>query len=307
MKKLLTVPNWSIGRERAVIRQVRDLLESAPVDLHYCQADIDHNRTVTAFSGSKQDVKTTLFHLADLILPAIDLQRHRGVHPRIGGLDVCPFIPLPDPVGEDALEFGEWVDGLAQEFAERFDIPVYLYEKSEKGHHRADLPSLRRGGFGGLLDKTLKPDFGPDHVHPHLGATVLGWRNFLIAFNINYRSQNSEAVERIAQKIRQLRREKNPNFLGVRALGLTLSARELVQVSLNVTKPDLTPLDPIIEFIEEMANRLGLEDGYPELIGVIRDVDIERSVKIMFRPEQVIETRLFTNSSEPPPHNHDEI
>ncbi len=294
--KVLTVPNWSIGRERSVVRQMRDILEAAPVTLHYCQPDIDHNRTVTAFSASKRQVKDTLLQLADLTLPAIDLQRHRGVHPRIGGLDVCPFIPLPDPVGEDALEFGEWVEELASEFAHRFDVPVYLYEKSEKGRHQADLPSLRKGGFGGLHDRTLHPDFGPNHVHPHLGATVMGWRNFLIAFNINFRSQNSEAVDRIAQKIRKLRREKNPHFRGVRALGFTLSARELVQVSINVTKPDLTPLDPIIDFINEMAGRLGLEDGYPELIGVIRDVDVERSVNITFRPEQVIDTRTLTIS-----------
>lgn len=294
MKKLLAVPNWSIGRERSIVRQVHDLLESAPVDVHYCQADIDHNRTVTAFSGSKREVKDTLNHLAQLILPAVDLQRHRGVHPRIGGLDVCPFIPLPNPVGEDALEFSEWIEQFAEEFANEWEVPVYLYERSEKGKHKSDLPSLRKGGFGGLLDHELNPDYGPTKVHHHLGATVIGWRDFLIALNINFRSANFDAVDRIAHKIRRLRREKHPNFIGVRALGLTLPAKEIVQVSMNITKPDITPLDPIIDFINEMAGRFGLEDGYPELIGVIRDVDIERSVNITFRPEQVIETRFLS-------------
>ena len=293
--RILTVPNWSIGRERSIVRQMRDLLDASPVTVHYCQADIDHNRTVTAFSGFKIDVSNTLFELADLTLPAIDLQRHRGVHPRMGGLDVCPFIPLEPMVGEDAMEFKEWVESQASEFADRFQVPVFLYERSEKGHHKSDLPSLRKGGFGGLIDQELSPDFGPPKAHPHLGATVIGWRDFMIAFNMNFRSANFDAVDRIAFKIRKLRREKDPRFLGVRALGFELTAKEIVQVSMNVTQPDLTSLDPIIDFVNEMAARFGLEDGYPELIGVIRDVDIERSVNITFRREQVIETRSLSS------------
>lgn len=289
--KVLAVPNWSIGRERTIVRQMRDLLDEQDVTVHYCSADIDHNRTVTAFSGSQLLVKKALFKLAELTLPAIDLKRHTGVHPRMGGLDVCPFIPLPEPVGELALEFKEWVELVADEFAAEFKIPVYLYEKSERGLHARDLPHLRSGGFGGLQEKVLSPDFGPEFAHPHLGATVMGWRDFLVALNVNFQDPNKDAVERIAYKIRQLRRQNDPRFIGVRALGFLLPARDLVQVSLNITQPDLTPIDPILEFIEEMASRFGLKDGYPELIGVIRDIDIERSVKIGFRREQVIFTR----------------
>lgn len=286
--RVLTVPNWSIGRERTVIRNVRDLLEKADVKVHYVQPDIDHNRTVTAFSGPLHAVRSTLFELCDLILPSIDLQRHRGAHPRIGGLDVCPFVPLPAPRGEEAIEFGEWVDKLAEDFATEYKVPVFLYEKSEKGRHAKDLPTLRKGGFGGMIDRDIDPDFGPKRIHRHLGATVMGWRDFLIAFNMNYQGYDNVPVERIAASIRRLRKEGDPRFIGVRAIGLVLNARELVQVSINVTNPDATALDPIIDFIEEEAARYGLQNGYPELIGVIRDVDIERSVKITFRPEQVI-------------------
>lgn len=277
---------------------MRDLLDAADVNVHYCNADIDHNRTVTAFSGHMPAVKSTLFQLAELTLPSVDLNRHRGVHPRIGGLDVCPFVPLPDPVGELAIEFSEWIEQVAQEFAEHFQVPVFLYEKSEKGRHMSDLPTLRRGGFGGLLDKELDPDFGPKLAHPHLGASVFGWRNFLIALNMNFNSRDKVAVERIAYKIRTLRRQKDARFLGVRTLGLDLPAKEIVQVSMNITQPDATPLDPILEFIEDMASRFDLPEGYPELIGVIRDIDVERSVKIGFRPEQVIYTRDFLTISD---------
>lgn len=290
---VLTIPNWSIGRERTIVRQMRDLLDEADVNVHYCNADIDHNRTVTAFSGTLYAVEKTLFELAELTLPSIDLCRHSGVHPRIGALDVCPFVPLPVPVGEQAIEFGEWVDQIAFQIAEKFSIPVFLYEHSAKRSHHSNLPSLRKGGFGGLIGKEIFPDYGPSTVHPHLGATVLGWRDFLVALNMNFNSRDKGAVERIAFKMRNLRREKDPRFEGVRTLGLDLSAREIVQVSMNITKPDITPIDPILEFIEEMANQFDLPTGYPELIGVIRDVDIERSVKLGFRPEQVVCTRDF--------------
>lgn len=290
---VLTVPNWSFGRERNLLRQVVDRLEEHVGAVHYAQADIDHNRTVTAFSGEPEEVEKTLLDLARLILPSINLQRHSGCHPRIGGLDVCPFIPVSRDFNAETLT--GWIESIAKKFAEEFDVPTFLYEKSERGTHASDLPTLRKGGFGGLLARELSPDFGPNQAHPYLGATVMGWRDFLIAFNINFQSEDLESVQRIAQKIRALRREKDPRYIGVRALGFALPSQGLVQVSMNVTQPDKTPLDPIIESVTFMAEKYGLHNGYVQLIGVIRDVDVEHSVLVPFRPEQVIVTRQGVN------------
>ncbi|MFM9874230.1 MAG: hypothetical protein ACKVQS_12290 [Fimbriimonadaceae bacterium] len=308
---ILTVPNWSLGRERTVLRQAFDFLETAPVTVHYAEADIDHNRTVTAFSGTPSNVQQTLLTLAEIILPAINLQRHTGVHPRIGGLDVCPFIPLPNLqsspphipsregeggrgvwVGEEILN--DFIHQTARLLAEVHKIPIFLYEHSAPGK---TLPNLRKGGFGGLLNQELHPDFGPNQAHPHLGATVLGWRDFLVALNVNFPNQPGAAdiLRQIGSHIRDQRRKGDPLFAGVRALGLELQAQEIAQLSMNITQPDTANFDKIISTIEELAAKSGITDGYPQLIGVIRDIDIERSTKIYARPQQVVQTRLATN------------
>lgn len=294
---VLTVPNWSFGRERGLLREVVDLLEAAPVTVHFAEADIDHNRTVTAFSGELLAVRETLLELGDLILPGLDLQRHRGVHPRIGGLDVCPFIPLSSLEGRGAAEFGAWVDETAALVAERYQMPVYLYELSARPGHLSDLPTLRKGGFGSLLDRDLSPDFGPTRVHPHLGATVMGWRSFLVALNVNFKGDNLDAVERIAHKMRQMRRNGDPRLRGVRVLGLPLPAQGMVQVSMNITRPDEVLIDPVIDFITQHGSLYGFKEHFTQLIGVIRDVDLERSVLVNYRPEQLIATRQYQSEA----------
>lgn len=291
---ILAVPNWSIGRERTVLRLAFDYLANASVRVHYAEPDIDHNRTVTGFSGEPTAVKETLLGLARILLPAINLSRHTGVHPRIGALDVCPILPMPEPTEVEELSL--FIDSIAEELATEFEIPVFMYEKSARPGHIEKLPPLRRGGFGGLLDKELHPDFGPNQVHPHLGATVLGWRDPLIALNINFPAEPSmdalAIVAQIAATIRYKRREGDSRFIGVRALGLELTAQGIAQVSMNITKPDLMSADEVIRYVYESAGKLGLSGGYPQLIGVIRDVDVERSVEIPARIEQVVPTRL---------------
>ncbi|MCW5937007.1 MAG: hypothetical protein KIT11_06865 [Fimbriimonadaceae bacterium] len=287
--RVLTVPNWSFGRDRRLLWACREALDSWQVKVHYCESDVDHNRTVTAFSGEQEVVEAVLYDLAHLVLPTIDLNRHVGVHPRIGGLDVCPFTPLEPIGGEDGRSrFLQWVESVASGLAEKFDLPVFLYEKSEKGRHEADLPGLRKGGFGGLLERELRPDYGPSRAHPLLGATVVGWRDFLIAMNANLKSSEPVAAKTIAASIRRLRSEGDPRFLGVRALGFPLASREASQVSMNVTLPDLTPVDPILEFIETMAGEMTVPPGFDELIGVIREADLPGATRLHPRPEQVV-------------------
>lgn len=288
--RLLTVPNWSFGRDKALLRRFRDTLESRNLLVHFCESDLDHNRTVTAFSGAPDLVADTVLDLCDFALPAIDLQRHMGVHPRIGALDVCPFVPLPSWDGKPDSETVERiVDRVSSVLAEKFGVPVFLYEKSERGRHETDLPALRKGGFGGLLDRKLDPDYGPGQADPHLGVAVVGERDFLIAFNVNLEPMDKVAVKAVADEIRRLRNEADPRFLGVRPLGFVLASREMSQVSLNATFPDLTPIDPIVEFIRMEGSKHGFALHSTELIGVIRERDLAGASRLVVRPEQVVD------------------
>jgi len=167
-------------------------------------------------------------------------------------------------------------------------VPVFLYEKSERGHHEAALPALRQGGFEALQYKLLRPDFGPPSPHERLGATIVGARDFLIAMNVNLATADLRPAKKIAAEIRALRAEGEARFLGVRALGFPLGSRGLTQVSMNLTLPDLTPVDPVIEWIEERARDLGASIAETELIGVIRDVDVPTALRLQMDPAQVV-------------------
>ena len=282
--RLLTVPNWSFGRDRDLLNIFRDLLEGWGLAIHFLRSDVDHNRTVSAISGDAEVIFERLERLAEAAFERIDLNRHVGVHPRIGALDVCPFLRLDDEPYPLDLK----IEAFAQRLAERFDLPIYLYEKSERGQHAFDLPTLRQAGFGGLLGKELTPDFGPTHAHTFLGATVMGERDFLIAMNVNFRSDDLSFVKRLAKHIRASRDEGDQRFTGVRALGLPLVSRNLVQLSLNLTQPDLTPPDSVIEWALAAARKAGVQHVENELIGVIRESDLPRATRLPVNREQVI-------------------
>lgn len=286
--RLLSVPNWSFGRDRTLLREACDLLHAEGVQGHYCACDVDHNRTVTAFSSEARNVFLTLQPLCELILPAVDLNKHVGVHPRVGALDVCPFVLLENGK-ENLAKAKEMVKTFAEIFARTYEIPVFLYEKSEEGRHEADLPALRKGGFGGLLGKELKPDFGPTRAHPRWGVAIMGVRDFLIAMNVNLRTQELLVAKEIARRIRTLRLEGDERFLGVRALGFRLATKDMVQVSLNLTLPDITSADPIIEYVVRQAADAQVKVDATELIGVIRQKDLLGATRLRIKPQQVVD------------------
>lgn len=289
VERVLAVPNWSFARELSLARECRGLLDATGLTVHYCQGDADHNRTVTAFSGPATGVGDAVRALARLVLPRIDLRRHVGVHPRIGGLDVCPFVPLGHPGPGDLAAFSAWVDRSAAEFASEFEVPVFLYERSEKGRHEAELPALRRGGFGGLASRSLDPDYGPVRSHERLGATVWGWRDFLIALNVNLAEADAAAAKGIAKQVRAMRADGDPRMLGVRALGLPLPSRGLSQVSMNLTLPNVTPVDPVVQFVLDRASALGIAAAGRELVGVVRPRDVAQAGLVPIQPCQVVE------------------
>lgn len=282
--QLLAVPNWSFGREAHLVGQCRQVLTHFDVSVHYCQGDPDHNRTVTAFSGDAETVRKALLALCSEVLPSVDLSVHEGVHPRVGALDVCPFVPLDGHL-DLALRFTEEV---AAEVSGRFGVPIYLYEYSERGHHAVDLPSLRKGGFAGLLGRELTPDFGPSRAHPQWGLTVMGVRDFLLALNVNLATVDPTPAKEIARRIRQLREEGDPRFTGVRSLGFPLTDRGQSQVSINVTDPDIASVDIIVQWVHHEAEKRGITVADTELIGVIRRQDLITAQSLSVDPAQVV-------------------
>ncbi len=282
--RLLAVPNWSFGRNRALLNRFRAILESAWVTTHFCESDVDHNRTVTAFSGEGEQVYEALLRLCDAAFDTIDLNAHVGVHPRIGALDVCPFVLLE---GEqlEALALAEYA---ASKIASTYDVPVFLYEKTERGRHEADLPSLRKGGVGGLASRELQADFGPPHAHPRLGVVILGVRGFLIATNVNLAAADPAFAKALSGKARKLRAEGDERFLGVRSMGVALASKSQSQLSLNLTLPDLTPVDPIIEWAIQEAERAQIRVSDTELIGVIREKDVPTATRLKIKSEQIV-------------------
>lgn len=283
--RLLTVPNWSFGRDRDLLHKFREALETFGLQVHYLQSDVDHNRTVSAFSGESAAVFQALMELSELAFERIDLNHHIGVHPRIGALDVCPFV-LDDE--KDFYRAKAEVESFAAAFSARFEVPAFLYERSELGRHEDKLPELRRGGFGSLLKRQLEPDFGPARAHPRLGVTVMGVRDFLVAMNVDLEGDDPVVAKNIAKQIRDLRAEGDERFLGVRALGFPLASVNKSQVSLNLTLPDLTPIDPIVEFIVEEARRQGRKFSRTELIGVIRRRDLLAGERVRPDARQVV-------------------
>ncbi|MFI5386808.1 MAG: hypothetical protein ACHQ50_11885 [Fimbriimonadales bacterium] len=323
--RVLTVPNWSFGRDGDLLNRFRETLEERGLSLHYLQGDVDHNRTVSAFSGEGEAVFGALERLCELAFDRIDLNHHVGVHPRIGALDVCPFLlmpelsitstsgqatpaastppspsspsspsspqpvtdSLPQPVSIERLLAG--VEAFSAKIAGRFELPIFLYEKSERGRHEADLPSLRRGGFGGLIGRELNPDFGPSHAHPRLGVSVVGVRDFLIAANVNLAAEDPGIAKAIAAEVRNLRASGDLRFLGVRALGFSLSSRHLSQVSLNFTLPDITPVDPAVEWVMGESASRGSKFVGTELVGVIRRRDLPTATRLSVREAQIVD------------------
>ncbi len=262
---VLAVPNWSLVPDN--LASIANDLCSSGLTVHYCAGDIDHRRTVTAFSGAWEDVARGVEHLCSAWFPLIDLSAEAsGVHPKVGALDVCPFVLLE---GEET-KLIEAVGEFGRGFSERFEIPVRFYERSGDG---TALPDLRRGGVDAQQDR-----------HPKWGVTVMGVRGFLLAINVNFLDLTLTKAREIAAKIREGRDAGEPRFTGVRALGLSLASRGQAQVSMNFTQPDSTSVDDVVEYIETQAG----SRGETELIGVIRERDLATSTRLQVRTEQVV-------------------
>ena len=266
MVPLECVPNVSEGRRPEVIARLAAAASSGPgVRLLDVSSDPDHNRTVLTLAGDPEGLHRSLLSLYETALAEIDLTRHEGVHPRVGAVDVTPFVPLGETPMELAVAAAE---RLGRAVAERFGLPVYLYERAARTPERRRLAVIRRGQFEGfaakLADPAWAPDFGPARVHPTAGVTVIGARFFLIAFNAVLDSADPEVARAVARRVR----ESSGGLPAVRALGFFLARRGRAQVSMNLVDYRQTPLLKALDRVRREAEALGARVVETELIGL---------------------------------------
>ncbi len=259
------VPNFSEGRRPAVIDRLADAVRGVRgVRLVDVSPDPDHNRAVLTIVGGAEAVLEAAFRSAAVAVAEIDLRTHWGVHPRIGAVDVIPFVPL---YGGSIAACAALARRLGARLASRLDLPVYLYAAAAAVPERRSLAAVRRGGFEGLreaIDEAARrPDFGPARVHPTAGAVAVGARDVLVAMNVDLASQDLGAARRIARAVR----ESSGGLPAVQAMGVPLPSRGLVQVSMNLLDYRRTPPLEAFARVAEEAARLGIDVAAGELIG----------------------------------------
>ncbi len=268
MTKLIEcVPNFSEGRRPEVIEAiVGEVRKVAGVSLLDVKPDASHNRTVVTFVGSPGDVKKAAFAACAKAAELIDMEKHTGEHPRIGATDVIPFIPVKEATMEECVALA---DELGQEIAEKLAIPVYMYEAAAKTPARKNLPDIRKGQYEGLKEEIGKPerrpDYGPARMHPTAGATVVGARQFLIAYNINLGTSDVGIAKKIANCIR----EAKGGYRYVRAMGVMIEDRQVAQVTINMLDYTGTPLFRVFETVKSEAARYGVNIIGSEIVGLL--------------------------------------
>jgi len=295
MKIIECVPNVSEGKSMETINAIADAISGAPgVKLLDVCMDRDHHRTVFTFLGSPADVEKAALKACAAALDRIDMSVHRGVHPRIGAVDVVPFVPLKGATMQDAVKAAH---RFGKAFGETLGVPVYFYGEAALNRQRRDLPDIRRGGYEGLAvrmaDPLWKPDAGPPVFNARSGATSVGAREPLIAFNVNLKSDDLNAAKMIACTIR----ESNGGLPHVKAIGVALASRNVVQVSMNLTNYKVTPVRRVFEAVRKEAARYGIDVLESELIGLIPEAALEgtsaKDLQLMnFRKDCILETHL---------------
>ena len=298
MKSLIEcIPNVSEGRrEEVVARLAESAVKAAPgVLLLDRTSDADHNRSVFTYLGDGPSLLTGMSALVGAALEAIDLGTHRGAHPRIGAVDVVPFVPVRNATTADCVALAKQ---LGRHLAERYGLPVYLYEDAATVPARQNLANIRKGEFEGLAakmkDAAWMPDFGPAAPHPSGGATVVGARAPLIAYNINLGTADLAVADRIAKAIRHL----SGGYRFVKAMGVKLEARGQVQVSINMTNYEKTPLHRVFETVRSEAERHGVPVVGSEIVGLVPNAALLAAASHYLRLEadpgpQVLENKLL--------------
>ncbi len=289
------IPNVSEGRRPEVIGAMVEAVGRVPgVRLLDHSSDPAHNRSVFTMAGGAQGVEQAVLALVERAVADIDLRTHRGEHPRLGAVDVVPFVPI------EGVTMAECVD-LARRtgaaIADRFAVPVFLYEEAATTPSRRNLEDIRRGEFEGLAAKMAAaewaPDFGPTQPHPSAGAVVVGARMPLIAYNINLATDRLDVAKKIAAAIRQ----SSGGYRFVKAMGIALADRGIVQVSMNLTNYEKTPIFRVFETVKREAARYGVAVLESEIVGLVPSAALTATAEFYlqldaFTPAQVLENRI---------------
>ena len=278
-----------------VVNALVDAVRRTPsVRLLDYSSDTAHNRSVLTMAGDATSLKAAVVALFEAALPRIDLRQHTGEHPRLGAVDVVPFVPIADVTMDECVRLAK---ETAAEVADRFQVPVYLYEEASGNPARKNLEDIRRGEFEGLEAKMSAsgwaPDFGPARPHPTGGATVMGARMPLIAYNINLATNRLDVAKKIAAAIRF----SSGGFRYVKAMGIALEDRGIVQVSINLTNYEKTPMFRVFGAVKQEAARYGVTILESEIVGLVPAAALvgtaEHALQLAsFTPNQILENKL---------------
>ena len=297
MKRLIEcVPNFSEGRDPAKVDAIVGAMSSVPgVYVLDREMDADHNRCVVTLAGEPEAVAEAALRGAGKAMELIDLTKHSGAHPRVGATDVLPFIPIEGVTIEDCVALARRV---GHEIWKRYRIPVFFYEAAATRPDRTNLENVRRGQFEGLREEMRtnldrQPDVGEPKVHPTAGVTVVGARKFLIAYNVNLNTADVSIANKIAKAIRF----SSGGLRYVKSMGVELKARNLAQVSINLTDFEQTPMHRVYEMVKREAERYGAVPVGSEIVGLIPKKAIEMAADFFlqlenFSPAQVLENKL---------------
>lgn len=297
MERLVeVVPNFSEGRRKEVVDEiVNAILSVSGTHLLDMEMDPDHNRSVITFVAPPENAVEAAFQGVKRASELIDLNKHEGQHPRIGATDVIPFVPLKNVSMDECIALAE---ELGKRIADELNIPVYLYEEAARVPERKNLANIRKGEFEGLreaikTDPSRKPDFGPSELHPTAGATVVGARKILIAYNVNLGTSDLKIAKKIARKVRA----KGGGLAFVKALGFELKERGIVQVSMNLVDYEKTPIFSAFENVKMYAERFGVPVIGSEIVGLVPQKALVQVADFYlrlenFKDDQIIEARL---------------
>ncbi|MDD2513419.1 MAG: glutamate formimidoyltransferase [Proteiniphilum sp.] len=297
MNKIMEcVPNFSEGRDKAKIEKIADAFRGKEgVKLLDYSSDADHNRSVITVVGEPEPLKEAVIDAIGRAVEWIDLTQHKGQHPRMGAVDVVPFIPIKNVTMEEAIACSKEVAEVA---AEKYQLPVFLYEKSATAPQRENLASVRKGEFEGLTEKMKlqewQADFGPSSPHPTAGAVAVGARMPLIAYNVNLGTDNREIADAIAKKVRHI----GGGLRFCKAMGVTLRERGITQVSMNLTDYTRTAIYQAHEMVRMEAQRYGVPVVGGEVIGLVPMAALVDSAAYYlglenFSISQVLEAKLM--------------
>jgi len=289
------VPNISDGARPEVVQAMAAALAAVPgLRVLDVQSDATHNRSVLTLAGDAAALRRGIPLLFEHAVAAIDLRTHRGEHPRLGAVDVVPFIPIEGATMADCVALAREVGA---EVGNRLGVPVYLYEEAAASPARRNLEDIRRGEFEGLAEKMTRPDwapdFGPAAPHASAGATVIGARMPLIAYNINLATDRLDVAKKIAAAIRH----SSGGLRFVKAMGLALEDRNIVQVSMNLTNVEKTPVFRVFDLVQREAARYGVQVLESEIVGLIPQSALLQAAEYYlqisgFSSNQVLENKL---------------